>query len=254
MTEPAHDPAALLREKDSWQHGQDLRVRARRIIERAIGQFDRSADFQDFYDPTGKKVLDYGCGPGDLARRLVERGASEVVGIDISEAEIEGARARAAAAGIADRARFLVADAHRTGLPDSSFELILGIAILHHLNLEEALAEIRRLLQPGGRAVFMEPLWHNPVLRLGRALTPTARVVDEYPLKEQDWKKFAAAFPRFRHYERELTTVPLMPLNLALPSSLQRRLARRLHALDDRLLARWPSLGKHCRITFIVLE
>jgi ubiquinone/menaquinone biosynthesis C-methylase UbiE len=226
----------------------------RGVIERAIGQFDRSADFHTFYDPAGKTVLDYGCGYGLIVDRLVERGAREVVGVDISEKLVEEARARAAAAGITDRTRFLVADAHDTRLPDSSFDLVLGIAILHHLDLDRALKEIRRLLRPGGRAVFMEPLWHNPLLRLGRWLTPAARTEDEHPLTEADWKACAAVFPGFRHHERELTTVPLMPLNLVLPASMQRRLARRLHALDERLLARWPVLGKHCRITFLVLE
>jgi SAM-dependent methyltransferase len=252
LAEPARDSSVLLREKEFWdQQRQFLRVR--RVINRALGAFNRSGDIHDFYDPRGKTVLDYGCGNGFLAFRLLEGGAREVVGIDISEGQVEEARARAAASG-ATSVRFEVADAHQTGLPSSSFDLIVGIAILHHLDLERALPEIRRLLQPGGSAVFLEPLWHNPLLRLGRALTPSARTSDEHPFTERDWETCAAVFPEFRHFEREFVTIPLMPFNLLVPESWQRRLARRLFRLDDRLLARWPSLRKHCRSTILVLE
>lgn len=199
MATPAHDPSVLLREKDFWNRRQGAFRRVRRLIDRGIGEFNRSGDIHHFYDPRGKIVLDYGCGDGFLAVHLVERGAREVVGIDISETQVEEARARAASAGIADRARFQVADAHRTGLPDASFDLVVGLAILHHLELENALAEIRRLLRPSGRPVFLEPLWHNPLLRLGRALTPSARTSDEHPFKERDWMTCAAAFPQFHH-------------------------------------------------------
>jgi SAM-dependent methyltransferase len=249
---PVRDSSVLLREKEFWdQQRQFLRVR--RVINRALGAFNRSGDVHDFYDPGGKTVLDYGCGNGFLAFRLLERAAREVVGIDISEGQVEEARARAAASGTT-RVRFEVADAHQTELPNSSFDLIVGIAILHHLDLERALAEIRRLLRPGGRAVFLEPLWHNPLLRLGRAVTPSARTADEHPFTERDWETCAAVFPGFHHFEREFVTIPLMPFNLLVPESWQRRLARRLFRLDDRLLARWPSLRKHCRSTILVLE
>jgi SAM-dependent methyltransferase len=177
-----------------------------------------------------------------------------VTGIDVSEAEIEQARERALANGVADKCRFLVADAHDMEFPDDSFDVIVGDSILHHLELRKALLEIRRVLRPGGRAVFLEPLWHNPLLRLGRALTPSARTPDEHPLTVDDWALCAEIFPGFEHEERELFTIPLMPLNLLLPKSLQKRLARRVWAFDDRMLARFPSLRKHARSTFLVLK
>src|SRR5439155_13135712 len=113
---------------------------------------------------------------------------------ELSDRELAQARERAEQNGIADRSHFLVADAPATDFADDSFDLIVDAAILHHLELRTALLEIRRILRPGGRAVFLEPMWHNPLLRIGRALTPSARTPDEHPLTVDDWKLCAEIF------------------------------------------------------------
>lgn len=247
--------ARIAREKDFYNQKDTTSYhKVRRWIWRSLGEFQRNEDIVQYYDPAGKTVLDYGCGPGYLTSYLFAHGAVHVTGIDVSEGEIEHARESAAREGFADRSSFLVRDAHATGLPDDAFDLIVGSAILHHLDLRLALEEIRRILRPGGRAVFEEPLWHNPLLRIGRALTPTARTPDEHPLTVEDWALCGSIFHDFRHYERELLTIPLMPLNLILPVSFQRPLARRVGALDDYLLGRFPAVRKYARITFLVLE
>lgn len=206
------------------------------------------------YDPAGKDVLIYGCGEGNEARSLLARGASSVAGFDISDAEIRRARTAALRGGYADRVDFRTADAHRTPYPDQSFDLIVGIAILHHLELDVALAEIRRLLKPGGRAVFREPLAHNPLLRLGRLITPAARTPDEHPFTVADWTLCKRRFDSFIHREVELLSIPFMPINIAMPRRWQRALAARVAAFDDRLLTRWPQLGRYARTTFVILQ
>lgn len=253
------EDAALESRVDREKHfynekGQTSYHTVRRWIWRALGEFRRNHEIVDFYDPSGKVVLDYGCGPGYKARYLLEGGALHVTGIDISEGEIEQAQLMAEREGFAEKTRFLATDAHATGLDSHSFDLVVGEAILHHLDLRVALEEIKRILKPGGRAVFLEPMWHNPILRLGRALTPSARTPDEHPLTIADWDLCASIFKDFRHYEREFLTIPLMPLNLALPIGAQRWLARRLGALDDRVIERFPATRKYARITFLVLE
>lgn len=226
----------------------------RGAIVRSIGEFARYGDRDALFDPRDKVVLDYGCGRGPDTAGLIRRGARHVTGIDISEAEIDEARAAAENGGFADRTDFLVADGHATGFSDAAFDLVVGDSILHHLDLRSALEEIRRILRPGGRAVFSEPLAHNPILRIGRALTPSARTADEHPFTTADWDLCAEVFPGFHHFEREFLTIPLMPINLLLPRSAQRRLARRVFSIDDRLLDRFPRLGKYARLTFLVLE
>ena len=81
-----------------------------------------------------------------------------------------------------------------------------------------------------------------------------AESIDEHPFTVADWDLCAEVFPRFWHREVELTSIPLMPLNLVLPRSWQRALAARVSALDDRLLARYPQLRRFARSTFLVLE
>jgi ubiquinone/menaquinone biosynthesis C-methylase UbiE len=257
VSTPTVDDAASLAEREREFYNEKNQTTyhlVRRWIWRAIGEFRRNEEAHDLYDAAGKDVLDYGCGPGYLAKHLIDEGAKSVVGIDVSDAEIERARERVREQGIEDRCTFLAADAHAMEFPDDSFDVIVGDSILHHLELRRALLEIRRVLRPGGRAVFLEPLWHNPLLRLGRALTPSARTPDEHPLTVDDWALCAEIFPDWEHEERELFTIPLMPLNLVLPKALQKRLARRVWAFDDRMMARFPSLRKHARSTFLVLK
>jgi ubiquinone/menaquinone biosynthesis C-methylase UbiE len=206
------------------------------------------------YDPRDKVVLDYGCGTGRYSVKLLEAGARHVTGIDISSREVVIAADTVAEAGFADRSAFLVVDAHRTCFRNASFDLVVGGSILHHLDIAPALRELRRILKPGGRAVFSEPLWHNPILRLGRTLTPSARTKDEHPLKKSDWELCASVFSHFQHVEHEFVTIPFMPLNLVLSSRGRRALAAKLSRMDDRVLSRWPRLRKHARITLLVLE
>lgn len=246
--------STLQREREFWNQKQRQFWRVRRWIDRSLGEFARWDDIHDFYDPRDKVVLDYGCGPGLLSVRVAQKGAREVVGVDLSERQLDEARSLAQEQGVADRTRFQVADAHETGFPDRTFDLAVGVSILHHLDVERALKELRRILKPGGRAVFVEPLAHNVILRVGRALTPSARTEDEHPLTTRDWETCASIFPGFRHHEREFVTLPVMPLNFVLPRSWQRKLAPRLHAADRRLLARWPGLSKYARLTILVLE
>jgi SAM-dependent methyltransferase len=234
-----------------------LYVRVRNLIRRAIGSFSRFDDLHTLYDPSGKDILDFGwAGDGDRARDLVRRGARRVVGFDLwwDEADVERVTRLARAAGVADRVEFGLADPYSTPYADHSFDVVVGHNIITHLDLERALPELRRLLRPGGRAVFVEPLAHNPVLRAGRALTRRVESEPGHPLTESDWELCAREFPGFQHTERELSTIPLMPLNLLLPAGAQRALARVAWRLDDRLMARFPRLRKHARLTFLVLE
>jgi SAM-dependent methyltransferase len=105
----------------------------------------------------GKDLLDYGCGQGEESAYFATLGAN-VTAVDISPVGVRMARERAEANGLTDRVRAIEADALHLPLPDSSFDLVHGMGILHHVGLDAGLAEVRRVLRPGGRAVFLEPL------------------------------------------------------------------------------------------------
>ena len=97
----------------------------------------------------GARALDLGTGPGIVALELAARGA-EVVGVDVSPAQLAAAVRRAAERRLDARARFVVGRAERTGLRSSWFDLVVAGQAWHWFDADAALAEARRLLRPGG--------------------------------------------------------------------------------------------------------
>jgi SAM-dependent methyltransferase len=94
----------------------------------------------------GLRVLEVGCGPGVLAERLLRNGV-ELTAIDVSEEQVEGARARGVPAIVSD---FLAFEA-------APFDAVLFTRSLHHIApLEAGIAKIRALVRPGGLLVADE--------------------------------------------------------------------------------------------------
>jgi SAM-dependent methyltransferase len=105
----------------------------------------RDAFFDRLVPAPAGRTLEVGCGEGRVARDLLAHGHA-VVGVDASAALV--ARAREADA----RGVYLVADAARLPLADGSFDLVVAYNSLMDLDdLDAALAEIARVLRPGGR-------------------------------------------------------------------------------------------------------
>jgi SAM-dependent methyltransferase len=157
-----------------------------------------------------RRVLEYGCGADSNAIHLARRGA-RITGIDISEVAIEESKRVAEREGISD-AEFFVMNAEELQFEPGTFDLICGSAILHHLVLDRAFAEVARSLKPGGVGVFLEPLGHNPAINLYRRLTPSMRTEDEHPLLMSDLELardfFGSVDVTFFH----LTTLASIPL------------------------------------------
>jgi SAM-dependent methyltransferase len=151
---------------------------------------------------SGLKLLEYGCGPGSESFGLAAKGA-EVYGIDISPVAMEMAQETARQRGVGARCHFRVMNAEALDFPDDTFDRICGSGILHHLDLTRAFAEIHRTLKPGGRAIFIEPLGHNPAINWYRNRTPEMRTPDEHPLLERDLmdasRRFSRVSPEFHH-------------------------------------------------------
>ena len=141
-------------------------------------------------------VLDLGCGSGVNSLLLAFRGARPL-GVDISEDLLRLANARFAVNAAPQPGRFLASSAHALPLPDASVDCVLGVAILHHLDLTLVRDEVLRILKPGGHAIFQEPVRNSRIIRVLRALIPY-RSPDvspfERPLFDSELNDFAKPF------------------------------------------------------------
>lgn len=198
------------------------------------------------HDAPGKRILELGCGAGANVRTLCEEGAY-VTGIDLSETAIALAR-NSTPREILGEASFAVMDAERMEFPDRCFDIVIGGAILHHLDLHQAYREISRVLAPGGYALFIEPLGYNPFINLYRRLTPRLRTPDEHPLLMRDIDLAKRYFRRIEIQYFYLTTLLALPV-AATP--IGRRLIPLLNSVDRLLFRVLPVLRRFAWIVLI---
>lgn len=94
---------------------------------------------------------------------------------------------------------FLLMDANKLTFPDNHFDIVYGGAILHHLDIEQSVGHIHRVLKPGGKILFLEPLNMNPLYKLYRNFNKKERTPDEHALVGKDFKIIRQKFT-FDHY------------------------------------------------------
>ena len=140
-------------------------------------------------------VLDYGCGIGHSLKKVMYFNPKKITGIDISEISIQKAKK---ISGINANVELLVDNCEKTKFNDKTFDIVYGTGILHHLNIKICLKEINRILKPGGKFLFIEPLGTNPIINLYRKLTPKSRSEDEHPLVNQDFNLIQSQFGKIK--------------------------------------------------------
>jgi 2-polyprenyl-6-hydroxyphenyl methylase/3-demethylubiquinone-9 3-methyltransferase len=143
---------------DRWWSDDIRWVRTlKNMVPGRLSWFDARIDW------SGKAVLDLGCAGGFMAEALDDRGA-QVTGIDPAADAIATARAHAAETGRSIRYDTGVGEA--LPYPDASFDAVVCVDVLEHVaDLSRVLAEVTRVLKPGGLFLF-DTINRNPVARL----------------------------------------------------------------------------------------
>lgn len=110
----------------------------------------------------GSKILEIGAGDGEFTRRLSKLDAT-IYASDITPKVVAKGKRTIKNKNV----KFMVDNAEKMRFKSSSFDIICGISILHHLDPKKALKEAFRVLKPGGQLFFTEPNLINPHIYLG---------------------------------------------------------------------------------------
>ncbi|MCD4734243.1 class I SAM-dependent methyltransferase [bacterium] len=198
-------------------------------------------------DLSGRWVLELGCGYGGELLGLTKRGA-RAVGLDITAARLHQAVKNAPAAG------FVRGDADRLPFANESFYAVIGNAVLLHLHRERTMAELRRVLKPGGVAIFLEPLTGHPLIDLYRRFFTASR------RGHVDYPSFRELLHGSLGSKTEVTAwyltaaLPLILVRIFGSSRLLRGLTRLLGRLDSWLFKQLPSLKHRAWLGLVVFR
>jgi 2-polyprenyl-6-hydroxyphenyl methylase/3-demethylubiquinone-9 3-methyltransferase len=150
------------------------------MVPARLAYFDRFVEWQD------RAVLDLGCAGGFMAEAMHDRGA-RVTGIDPAGAAVAAAKAHAAQTG--RHIAYDVGVAEDLAFPDSSFDAVVCVDVLEHVaDLGKALAEVGRVLKPGGWFLF-DTINRTPLSRLA-VITLAEDMLRLLPRGTHDPQKF----------------------------------------------------------------
>jgi ubiquinone/menaquinone biosynthesis C-methylase UbiE len=193
-----------------------------------------------------KIILDIACGYSMTPVLFALAGAT-VYAVDVAPKTIATLQRFAEYKGVADRVHVYVGPAETLPFADAQFDLIYGGAALHHVQLDQVGPELARVLKPGGKGAFQDPLGHNWLFEFARDYLPyrgkhPAKGTDR-PLHVQEIAAFGRHFTTCTYRGFEFISVGAKALHLKRHS----RLRRAIEGLDARILARFPSVQRYAR-------
>ena len=210
--------------------------------------------------PLTDAILEVGCGAGSAAIALAQQGHA-VTAIDVSEPMLEITRLHAGEAGVGRLVQVSEGDVHRMPFRDNSFSVVIAVGVLPWLpSIHEPLAEMLRVLRPGGHLIVTM----DNRFRMIHVLHPFAwaRLVGiKVPEALRFWDRSKAPRPAtcsVRGFDAHLAAAGLEKvsgrtlgfgqfwmLNRILPEALEVKLHRALQALADKSVPLLRSAGIH---------
>jgi SAM-dependent methyltransferase len=122
----------------------------------------------------GGKALELGCGKGLYTREIAKSGAM-IAPVDISWDLLAAAKKTDPLPG------YHVGDAHHLPFADNTFDALVGVSVLHHLEVVPVIGECRRVLKVGGRFVFSEPNMLNPHIAIQKNIPWVKKLLGDSP-------------------------------------------------------------------------
>jgi SAM-dependent methyltransferase len=207
----------------------------------------------------GKRILELGCGAGEASVYFAKKGA-EVIATDLSSGMLEVVQKVAEMHNV--KVKTVKCSSDNMPFDDESFDIVYAANLLHHVDINTTLIEVRRVLKTGGIFVSWDPLAHNPLINIYRKIATKVRTKDEHPIRMQQVKDIKHIFSRV-----DVKTTWLFTLWLFIRFYLiervhpnkerywkkilieHRRLEKSytgLEKLDNKVLKTFPFLGRYC--------
>jgi ubiquinone/menaquinone biosynthesis C-methylase UbiE len=194
--------------------------------------------------------LEIGCGTG-ISTALLAKNGAHVYSFDISPTSVTVAYKRAQINGLDSLVNLTVAIGEKLPYASNTFDIVYGRAILHHLNVGMSSPELLRVLKPGGKALFVEPLGMNPLLNYIRDHVPYPEknpVGDDRPLHYDEINAWGKSYSQFWYKEVHF----LGMIERAFGNTRKVRI-NILHKIDNLILKLFPFMGRFYRYVVIYM-
>ncbi len=210
-------------------------------------------------DLNDKQMLDLGTGPGEASLYFREKKAC-VTSFDLSIEMLKYAQNQAQKRSL--QLALVGGDAAQLPFGSNVFDIVYGANILHHVPYRLVISEVQRVLKPGGKAYFIEPLIYNPAIKIYRKMAKQFQSPDEKAFRFSELKYFEEYFSEVRYQEFWLTTlwifIHFFLIDRVMPSKERywkkivkehKRLEKMyywLEGIDKKILKRFPILRYFC--------
>lgn len=184
-----------------WEYASEERLAKRNEVLRSLsrGPTPEDAAFEAVAEAQPEKLLDIGCGLGELGERFAKELGAHVCAIDLSERMVALAKARGLDAQLAD--------AENLPFPDREFDCVFAGWVLYHVpQLDQAVAECARVLRPDGTLVATSVCMDN----IAEVWDLIGVTEPRDPLSFTRENGEAVLSPRFQHVEKREVDTPMV--------------------------------------------